>query len=113
MENKTLVRIMVILIIYLVLRYFGGNVGQMILYPINLLVTYLHEFGHALGAILTGGSVEALQINEDGSGFTRTDRSGKRRYFDGWIYWKCNFWKSFVLYWCQKTPNWHILLCTF
>jgi len=72
MENKTLFRIIGILIIYLGLRYFGGHVGQIILYPINLLVTYLHEFGHALGAILTGGSVQALQINEDGSGFTKT-----------------------------------------
>ncbi len=54
------------------LQYFGGSVGKTILYPITLLVTYLHEFGHALGAILTGGSVEALQINEDGSGYTKT-----------------------------------------
>ncbi len=72
MENKTLIRIVVILIIYLGLRYFGGSIGSKILYPITLLVTYLHEFGHALGAIITGGSVEALQINEDGSGFTKT-----------------------------------------
>ena len=72
MENKTLVRIIVILIIYLGLRYFGGHTGQIILYPINLLVTFLHEFGHALGAILTGGSVQALQVSEDGSGFTKT-----------------------------------------
>ncbi len=72
MENKTFIRIISILAIYLILRYLGGNIGRTILYPINLLVTYLHEFGHALGAILTGGSVQALQINEDGSGFTKT-----------------------------------------
>lgn len=72
MENKTFIRIIVILAIYLGLRYLGGNIGRTILYPINLLVTYLHEFGHALGAILTGGSVQSLQISEDGSGFTRT-----------------------------------------
>jgi len=72
MKKNTLIRIIVILIIYLGLRYFGGSVGRTILYPITLLVTFLHEFGHALGAILTGGSVEALQINENGSGFTKT-----------------------------------------
>ena len=72
MKNKILIRIIVILLIYLGLQYFGGSVGKTILYPITLLVTYLHEFGHALGAILTGGSVEALQINEDGSGYTKT-----------------------------------------
>ncbi len=72
MKKNTLVRIIVILFIYLGLRYFGGSVGRTILYPITLLVTFLHEFGHALGAILTGGSVEALQINENGSGYTKT-----------------------------------------
>ena len=72
MEKKTFVHIIIILAIYLGLTYLGGDIGRTILYPINLLVTYLHEFGHALGAILTGGSVQALQINEDGSGFTRT-----------------------------------------
>ncbi len=72
MKNKTLIRIIAILFIYLGLRYLGGSVGRTILYPVTLLVTYLHEFGHALGAILTGGSVEALQINEDGSGYTKT-----------------------------------------
>lgn len=72
MKDKTIIHIIVILAIYLGLRYFGGSIGATILYPITLLVTYLHEFGHALGAILTGGSVEALQINGDGSGYTKT-----------------------------------------
>jgi hypothetical protein len=35
---------------------------------LSLLVTFLHEFGHASAAILTGGHVTALQINKDGSG---------------------------------------------
>ena len=37
----------------------------------------LHEFGHALGALISGGGVENLQINPDGSGFART-RGGSR-----------------------------------
>ena len=72
MKQSTFIRIFIILAIYLGLRYFGGEYGRMILYPITLLVTFLHEFGHALGAIITGGSVEALVINEDGSGYTKT-----------------------------------------
>jgi len=47
-------------------------VGRKILYPLRLLVTFLHEFGHAMGAVISGGSVENLQINSDGSGFART-----------------------------------------
>ncbi len=77
MKNNTLIRILIILTIYLGLKYLGGDVGRMILKPINLFVTYLHEFGHALGALLTGGEVISLQVNEDGSGVT-TSRGGWR-----------------------------------
>lgn len=58
--------------VYLILKYLGGSFGALVLYPVTLLVTILHEFGHALGAILSGGSVEGLQINPDGSGYTIT-----------------------------------------
>ena len=37
-----------------------------------LLVTFLHEMGHALAALITGGHVVALQINLDGSGVCKT-----------------------------------------
>jgi len=72
MRGSLLLRIITILAIYLGLKYFGGDLGRKFLYPINLFVTFLHEFGHALGAVLTGGSVENVQVNQDGSGFTRT-----------------------------------------
>ena len=55
---------------YAVLRFLGGSFGNLLLYPVTLLVTFLHEFGHALGALLTGGSVESMQISADGSGYT-------------------------------------------
>ncbi len=77
MKNNTLVRIIVILVVYLGIKFFGGDIGRMILKPVNLFVTYLHEFGHALGALITGGSVESLQVNEDGSGVTYT-RGGSK-----------------------------------
>lgn len=38
----------------------------------TLLVAFLHEFGHALGCLLTGGHVIALQVNQDGSGLCTT-----------------------------------------
>ena len=77
MNNSTLTRIILVLLAYFALKYLGGSFGRMVLYPITLFVTFLHEFGHALGAIITGGTVENLQINEDGSGFTTT-RGGSR-----------------------------------
>jgi hypothetical protein len=47
----------------------GGNI---ILYPFKLLVTMLHEFGHAMGAVVTGGDVSSIKINADGSGWCKT-----------------------------------------
>ncbi len=72
MADNLLVRFLGVLAIYLGLVFLGGEIGQMILYPIHLLVTFLHELGHALGALITGGDVLALQVNDDGSGWTKT-----------------------------------------
>lgn len=72
MKYSLLLRILVMLVLYFAISYFGGAIGRKLLYPIRLLVTFLHEFGHAAGALLTGGSVENVQIYPDGSGFTRT-----------------------------------------
>lgn len=72
MKNSSLLGMLGVLAVYLGLRYYGGDVGAMILYPVTLLVTFLHEFGHAVGAIITGGKVDFLQVNPDGSGVTGT-----------------------------------------
>lgn len=63
-------RVLAMVVAYGILKFMGGSFGHLVLYPITLLVTFLHEFGHAMGAILTGGSVEGMQINPDGSGYT-------------------------------------------
>ena len=72
MRTNILVRMLVILGVYFGLRYFGGYWGNLAIYPIAQFVTFLHEFGHAFGAIITGGEVLNLQVSPDGSGFTRT-----------------------------------------
>lgn len=46
--------------------------SNFLLYPLRLFVTFVHESGHALAAILTGGSVVSLTIAPDGSGLTQT-----------------------------------------
>lgn len=63
-------RVLAMFIVYAILKFMGGSLGALVLYPVTMLVTFLHEFGHALGAILTGGTVDAMQINPDGSGYT-------------------------------------------
>ncbi len=72
MKNSSILGMITMLAIYITLKFYGGEYGAMILYPINLLVTFLHEFGHAVGAVITGGKVDFLQINPDGSGVTGT-----------------------------------------
>ncbi|MEM6964927.1 MAG: M50 family metallopeptidase [Bacteroidota bacterium] len=72
MKNPIFTRLLVVVGIYVGLKYFGGAVGAKILYPINLLVTFLHELGHALGALITGGKVLKLEVAADGSGVTYT-----------------------------------------
>jgi len=46
--------------------------ARLIVYPIRLFVTFIHEGGHALAAILTLGQVERLHVFLDGSGETLT-----------------------------------------
>lgn len=68
MKNNLFLRIFLMLAVYFGLTYYGGSIGDKLLYPIRMLVTFLHEFGHAFGAIITGGSVANLEIRPDGSG---------------------------------------------
>lgn len=47
-----------------------------LVYPIRLFVTFIHEGGHALIGLLTGGSVQSLTVASDGSGLTYIVPSG-------------------------------------
>ena len=46
--------------------------GGLVVYPLRLFVTFIHEGGHALAALLTLGRVERLVIYADASGVTHT-----------------------------------------
>lgn len=54
--------------------------GDLLLYPFTLFTTWVHEMGHGLAALATGGTFEHLDIFADGSGLARTasDRTGAR-----------------------------------
>ncbi len=43
-----------------------------ITYPVRLFVTFVHEAGHALAALLTGGQVQSFTVSPDGSGYAIT-----------------------------------------
>lgn len=44
--------------------------AQLLLYPLRLFVTLVHEGGHAVMTLLTGGAVRAIAIDPSGSGVT-------------------------------------------
>jgi hypothetical protein len=46
--------------------------GRYVLYPFELLTTWVHECGHATMTVLIGGSVESVTIAPDTSGLTHS-----------------------------------------
>src|SRR5579871_5889066 len=44
--------------------------SEYLLYPLRLFVTFVHESGHALATIITGGSVDYIRISPNTSGVT-------------------------------------------
>lgn len=51
---------------------FAQPFSLILIYPFRLFVTFIHEGGHAVAAILTGGTVDRLVIHPDASGETYT-----------------------------------------
>lgn len=64
----------IVIIAFAVLYWFLEDVTgfNYIFLTVELLCTFLHEFGHAIFALLTTGHVHSLQVNLDGSGVTTT-----------------------------------------
>ena len=78
MKNNTKNKIptlIVLVIIYILLKNYIPY-WSIITYPINLLVTFMHEFWHAFFALITGWDVKWLVVNSDWSWVTTTS---------GWI----------------------------
>ena len=52
------------------LSFLPSPYGEIITYPMNLFVTFIHEGSHALMTFLTGGWISGIGINPDTSGVT-------------------------------------------
>ena len=79
-------------LIFALLLWNGGRVDEMlaaqgaapdglnltvITYPVRLFVTFVHEAGHALAALLSGGQVLGFNVSPDGSGLAVTSGGSK------------------------------------
>src|SRR3954471_7093801 len=50
--------------------------AEFLTYPFRIFVTFIHEGGHALAALLTGNKVASLSVAVDTSGETYTTQGG-------------------------------------
>lgn len=69
-RQNVFLRTCLIAAVYFAISEFGGIWGWRALYPIRLFVTFLHEFGHGFGTIISGGSIEYIQIDPNAGGLT-------------------------------------------
>ena len=93
--------LIILIIIYFLLKYYIPY-GHYIIYPINLLVTFLHEFWHALFAILTWGDVKSIQVNNDGSWYAVTSWWISSLILIWWYIWSAIFWNILLYIWFKK-----------
>lgn len=72
-------RMLAITMFSVLIVYLLWNVAALsfVAYPFRLFVTYVHEAGHALAAIISGGEVVGFTVSSDGSGLATT-RGGSR-----------------------------------
>lgn len=50
--------------------------AEILIYPFRIFVTFIHEGGHAIAALLTGNSVASLSVAMNASGETYTTKGG-------------------------------------
>ena len=50
--------------------------AEVLTYPFRIFVTFIHEGGHAIAALLTGNSVDSLSVAMNASGETYTTQGG-------------------------------------
>lgn len=43
--------------------------GNLVLYPVDLFATYIHEMGHTFATIITGGKAHQISVSPDTSGY--------------------------------------------
>ncbi len=72
-------RALLMAMIAMVLVFIVWNIPQFnfVLYPFRLFVTFIHEAGHGLAAVFTGGTFIEFEVAANGSGLART-RGGSR-----------------------------------
>ena len=103
MKNK-IPTLIVLVIIYILLKHFIPY-GNYVVYPINLIVTFLHEFGHAFFALITGGDVKWLVVRSDWSWVTTTAWWIRDLVVAWWYLGSAIFWNILLYIWFTSTTS--------
>ena len=98
--NKFLILLGLIIFYILLKKYIPY--WNYVVYPINLLVTFLHEFGHATWALITWWSVSSIEINSDWSWLAWTSWWWRSIVLMWWYIWSAIFWNILLYIWLKK-----------
>jgi hypothetical protein len=91
----------ILVIVFLLLKHYIPY-WNIITYPVNILVTFMHEFWHAFFAVITGGHVVWIDINSDWSGVTTSSWWIRNLVVSGWYLWSAIFWNILLYIWFKK-----------
>jgi len=100
MKNK-IITLIILIIVYLLLKHYIPY-GDKIVYTVNLLVTFLHEFGHSFFALITWWSVKSVQINSNWSWYAVTSGWIKNLILIWWYIWSAIFWNILLYIWFKN-----------
>ncbi len=105
MQNKELREIAFILIIlsivYIILKHFVIYWNYLV-YPITILVTFMHEFGHSFFAFITWWWVKSIQVNPDWSWLATTYWWFRPLVLMWWYIWSAIFGNLLLYIWATK-----------
>lgn len=111
MNKKTYAWTLFIFIaVYFLLKYMIPF-GEYILYPITLLVTFLHEFGHWFMAIISWWRIEWIQINRDWSWYATTAWWIQSLILMWWYIGSAIFWNLLLYIWFTQNKLAKTTLC--
>ncbi len=69
---------LLVLSVVLTILIYQVPAGRYILYPLTLLSTFVHEFGHGISAWLVGGAFDEMFVYADTSGLAKARTDGSR-----------------------------------
>ncbi len=78
---------------------------DLFLYPLRLFVTFVHEAGHAMAALISGGEVQGFTVSANGSGYAVT-AGGNRALILPAGYLGAALFGSLLFLLSNRTPRW-------